>query len=366
VTGPVRVGIVGAGNVSDEYLCNLARFPDVEIVGIADLDVDRAAAQADAYGIAHAGSTASLVEREEVELVVNLTTPAGHADVALAAIAAGKHVWGEKPFTLDRKSAQEVLDAAAAQGVQLGNAPDTILGEGVQHAHRLLVDGAIGAPRTVLTLMQGPGPDSWHPRPQFLFAKGAGPLFDIGPYYVTTLVQLLGGIESVQALGQTPRTERVIGSGPDAGTVFPVEVPTHVSVLTRFRSGVIGTSIYSFDSAARRQLFEVTGATGTLDVPVSGAEHPTRVLRGDERTAAWAEYAPTGAARGRGVGVVEMARALRAGQPPRAGGALARHVLDVLLAIEESAGTGEPIAVASTAPPVAPLPADWDPTAVTL
>jgi len=127
--------------------------------------------------------------------------------------------------------------------------------------------------------MQGPGPESWHPRPQFLFAKGAGPLFDIGPYYLTTLVQLLGPIAAVQAAGHRARHERVIGTGPDAGTRFPVEVDTHVSVLTRFRSGVVGTSVYSFDSAVRRQRFEITGEHGVLRVPVSGFNEPPSMLR---------------------------------------------------------------------------------------
>src|SRR6185312_6586099 len=146
------------------------------------------------------------------------TIPAAHAEVGLAAIAAGKHVWAEKPMALRRDDARRLLEAAGAAGLVVGNAPDTILGEGIQHSQHLLDDGEIGAPRTLLTLMQGPGPDSWHPRPQFLFARGAGPLFDIGPYYVSTMVQLLGSIVEVEALGSRPRATRVVGSGPDAGT----------------------------------------------------------------------------------------------------------------------------------------------------
>jgi predicted dehydrogenase len=288
-----------------------------------------------------------------------------HAEVALAAIAAGKHIWGEKPFTLDRESAQAVLDAAAAKGVVVGNAPDTILGEAIQHSHRLLADGVIGTPRTVLTLMQGPGPEAWHPRPQFLFARGAGPLFDIGPYYFTTLVQLLGEIESVQALGQRPRAERVVGSGPDAGARFPVEVSTHVSVLTRFRSGVVGTSIYSFDSPVERQLFEISGSAGTLAVPVSGFDGPTKILE-DKPDAEWTTVAPPGAHRERGVGVLEMARAIRAGRKPRAGGDLAFHVLDAMLAVEESIETGAPVQLNSGAEAITAVEAEWDPADGTL
>jgi predicted dehydrogenase len=361
----MTVGIIGAGNISDEYLRSLTGYPDIVVAGIADLDVERARAQAEKYGLGFSGTSEALLAREDVELIVNLTTPAVHAEVALAAIAAGKHVWGEKPLTLDRESAQAVLDAATAKGVVVGNAPDTILGEAIQNSHRLLADGAIGTPRTVLTLMQGPGPEAWHPRPQFLFARGAGPLFDIGPYYFTTLVQLLGEIESVQALGQRPRAERVIGSGPDAGTAFPVEVSTHVSVLTRFRSGVVGTSIYSFDSPVGRQLFEISGSAGTMEVPVSGFDGPTRIL-GATPDAEWTTFAPPGAHRERGVGVLEMARALRAGRNPRASGELAYHVLDAMLAVEESIETGAPVQLKSTAEAITAVEAGWDPAGETL
>ena len=367
----MQVGIIGAGNVSGQYLRSLLTYSDIRVRGIADLDLDRARSQAAAYGIGFSGTVAELLAIDEIELVINLTIPAAHADVALAVIGSGRHLWGEKPLTMDRASAQRVLAAADAAGVAVGNAPDTILGAGIQTAQRLLADGAIGAPQTVLTLMQGPGPESWHPRPQFLFAPGAGPLFDIGPYYLTTLVQLLGPVAQVAAAGHRAQAERVIGTGPDAGTRFPVEVDTHVSVLTRFRSGIVGTSIYSFDSAVRRQRFEITGEHGVLRVPVSGFNEPPALLRAGqsdsgEPDAGWTDIPPAGEPRDRGVGVLEMARAIRAGLPPRASGQLAYHVLDVMLAIEESAGSGRPVDVASTAGAVPPLDAGWSSTVPTL
>ena len=366
--GPVGVGLIGAGDVAGQYVPSLLGYPDVFVAGVADLDVERARAVAAAHGIGFAGTVDQLLSVDEVELVVNITVPAAHAEVALAAIAAGRHVWGEKPLALDRSSARSVLDAAAAAGVAVGNAPDTILGPAIQHSQRLLADGLIGPPSTVLTLMQGPGPERWHPRPQFLFARGAGPLFDIGPYYVTTLVQLLGPVASVAAAGHRARASRVIGSGPLAGTEFPVEVDTHVSVLTRFVSGVVGTSVYSFDSPVRRQAFEVTGEHGTMEVPVSGFDGPTRVLRspaGDD--ADWEVFSPPPDQRDRGVGVLEMARAIRAGRPPRASGELAYHVLDVLLSIEESAARGgAPVTVGSSAVLVPPHEPGWSAGARTL
>jgi predicted dehydrogenase len=362
--GPVRVGLIGAGNISDEYLTSLSSYPDVEVVGIADLDLERAAAQAAKYGVPFSGSTAELLALGDLELVVNLTIPAVHGTVALQAIAAGKHVWSEKPLTLSLDEAKAVLAAAGSAGVLVGNAPDTILGEGIQHSQRLLDAGAIGTPQTVLTLMQGPGPDSWHPRPQFLFSEGAGPLFDIGPYYFSTLVQLLGDIESVEALGHRERAERTVGSGPDAGEKFPVEVWTHVSVLTTFASGVVGTSIYSFDSPVRRQLFEITGSGGVLEVPVSGFDGPTRILEAGSTD--WRTEEPPGAHRARGVGVLEMARAIRAGEEPRAGGRLAFHALEAMLAVLTSIDTGLPVRLESSSGRVPSLAESWDPTESTL
>jgi predicted dehydrogenase len=363
MTAPMGIGLVGAGNISDEYLRSLTSYPDVTVVGVADLDLERARSQAEKYGVAWSGTVEALLERDDVELVVNLTIPAVHAEVGLAAVQSGKHVWAEKPLALDLVSARRLLDAASAAGVVVANAPDTILGQAIQTSQRLLEAGEIGSPQTVLTLMQGPGPDAWHPRPQFLFARGAGPLFDIGPYYFTTLVQLFGGIETIEALGSRPRAVRVVGTGPDAGQEFPVEVFTHLSVLTRFRSGVIGTSIYSFDSPVKRQLFEVTGSSGTMEVPVSGFDGPTRALRG--ATDEWLEFPAEGAARERGVGVLEMVRAIRAGERPRASGELAFHVLEAMLAVEKSAESGEPVTIESAAQSVPALPADWDPTEAT-
>lgn len=365
-SGPVGLGIVGCGNISDQYLKTLAGYPDVEVVGVADLDVGRARAQAAKYGVGFAGSTPDLLARPDVELVVNLTIPAAHAEVGLAAVAAGKHLWGEKPITVDRASAEQLLAAAASAGVAVGNAPDTVLGTGIQASQRFLDAGRIGVPQTVLTLMQNLGPDSWHPSPEFLFARGAGPLFDIGPYYFTTLALLLGQIDSVEAVGHRARPERVVMTGPNAGTPFPVEIYTHVSVLTRFASGVVGTSIYSFDSPVRRQLFEISGSAGTMDVPVSVFDGPTKILDSASSDQVWEEFPPTGATRDRGVGVLELARAIRAGASPRASGELAFHVLDAMLAVEESIEAGRPIPVKSRLAQIPPLEPDWDPEVRTL
>ncbi|GAA2060830.1 Gfo/Idh/MocA family oxidoreductase [Catenulispora yoronensis] len=363
--GPVGVAVVGAGNISTQYLQNLTRFPDLRVLAIADLDVERAAAVAAEHGVPDSGAVAEVLALPEVELVVNLTIPAAHAEVALAALAAGKHVYGEKPLTLDPVSARAVLAEAAATGLRVGNAPDTFLGAAIQTALRTVASGAIGTPVAGAAWFQSPGPERWHPSPEFLFARGAGPLFDMGPYYLTALVALLGPVASVAAAGHKAHEERIVGSGPKAGTAFPVEVPTHVNALLEFAGGAGGAATFSFDSPQPRQAIEITGTEGTLLVPDPnhfngrlrlrrlGAEEPETVET-------------TGTAVGRGIGVLDMARALRSGTLHRASGELALHVLEVMAAIAASADGAAFVPVPAWAEKLEALPEEWDPFAATL
>ncbi len=186
-TGPVGVAVIGCGTISDEYLRNMTSFPDLNVVFCADLEVERAKNKAAEYGVPEAGNAAQAVDHPDVEIVVNLTVPAAHAEVSALAVAAGKNVWVEKPLALDTASGQALLDQARQAGVRVGCAPDTLLGAGLQTARRMIEAGDIGTPQTALALFQVPGPESWHPAPQFLFQRGGGPLFDMGPYYLTTL-----------------------------------------------------------------------------------------------------------------------------------------------------------------------------------
>ena len=218
---PIGVAVVGCGTVSEEYFPNLTSFPDLNVLFCADLDLARAKDQAAKYGVGASGSLAEALEHPGVELVVNLTLPVSHAEVASAAIAAGKHVWNEKPLTTDPATGRALLAQATQAGVRLGCAPDTVLGAGLQTARRLIADGAIGAPQTALTLMQSPGPESWHPSPEFLFQSGAGPLFDLGPYYFSALATIFGPAARVAAIGRRAAATRVIGSGPKAGRRVP-------------------------------------------------------------------------------------------------------------------------------------------------
>jgi predicted dehydrogenase len=363
-SGTVGVGIIGAGTISTQYLQNLTSFPDLDVRCVADLDVSRAHAQAAAFGVPRSGPVAELLADDGIEVVVNLTIPQAHVEVALDALAAGKHVWNEKPIALDRKAGRELLDAARTAGLRVATAPDTFLGPGIQTARRLLEAGEIGAPLTALTLMQNPGPESWHPNPAFLFQEGAGPLFDVGPYYLTTLVQLFGPISRVMAVSSRARTVRTIGSGPLAGDRFEVTVPTHVSAIYEFAGGQTAQSTFSFDSRLGRRLFEVAGVDGTLSVPDPNAfTGETTIHRSPEevRTVPPVDAPPT-----RGTGVLELARALRAGRPERASGELGLHVLDVMISTIEAGDRGAPVEVTSTVELAPALPEDWDPLARTL
>lgn len=365
-SGPVGVGIIGAGVISTQYLDNLTRTPDVRVVMIADLDEARAASRASEYGIAHSGSVADLLGRDDIEIVVNLTIPAAHVAVGLDAIAAGKHVFSEKPLSLDRASGRELLAAADARGVRVACAPDTVLGAGLQTGFRLLAADAIGTPLTALALFQVPGPESWHPSPEFLFARGGGPLFDMGPYYLSTLVHALGSAERVIARGSRSREERVIGSGPRAGTRFPVETPTHVAGLIDFDSGASAQITLSFQSALPRVgVVEVTGTAGTLAFPDPNTFDGDLALWRDGAEAA--ETIPaTGSTLSRGAGVVELARGIRADRPERVSGAFALHIVDLMCSLEESAASGAAVELTTSAPSTPPLPEEWDPLARTL
>jgi predicted dehydrogenase len=362
---PAGIAVIGCGNISSQYLKNLSAFPDVRLRFVADIDAGRAASQAASYGVPAWGSPDDALGREDVSLIVNLTVPAAHAQVTAAAIAAGKHVWSEKPLTLDVGSGRALLAAAAAAGLRVGCAPDTVLGAGLQSARRLIDSGAIGTPLSALTLLQGPGPQAWHPDPEFLFARGAGPLFDLGPYYLSVLATLLGPASRVTAVGRRQGPSRVIGRGPRAGTSFPVDVPTYVAALAEYVCGAAASLLFSWDSPLARSGFvEVTGTEATLAVPDPNRfDGDLRVRKAGDGD--WTVVPSSGAAAGRGSGVVDMVRSIRAGEPHRASGELALHVLEMMSAIEDSAAGGAWLDLSTSFDMPHPLDADWDPYAAT-
>jgi predicted dehydrogenase len=369
------VGIIGVGVISDTYLANLSSFPDVEVVIVGDLLADRAQAQAEKYGVPASGTTEDVLAHPGVDLVINLTIPAAHVSVSRAAIAAGKHVWTEKPLGLDRPAAAELLREAEAAGLRIGCAPDTLLGPGFQAARRAIEDGIIGRPLFAQTVFQTQGPDLWHPSPAFLFAEGAGPLLDMGPYYFSALVSLLGPVDHVAAVGSRPQEERKIHTGPNAGATFPVEVPSTIQIVTAFEAGAQAQSLLSFDSALERHgVVEIHGTDGTILLPDPNRfdgriayVKPLGVIRdGGSFEQEWIEIEHAAVDVGRGIGALDMARAVAEGRPHVASGELGFHVLDILLSAQESAATGRTVTVGSTVAPVPLLPAGFDPFAKTL
>jgi predicted dehydrogenase len=371
----VGVGIIGAGVISDTYLQNLGSFPDVEVVAIGDIIPEKAVAQGERYGVKTAGLPELVYDDPDVQLIVNLTIPAEHVGVSERAIAAGKHVWSEKPLGLDRAQVAGLLEEAAAKGVRVGSAPDTLLGPGFQSAKRAIESGVIGEPMFAQTTFQTQGPDLWHPNPAFLFAQGAGPLLDIGPYYFGALISLLGPVDRIAALGRKKHEVRQIHTGPNAGDTFPVEVPSTMQVITAFEAGTQAQTLVSFDSALERQgVLEIHGTEGSIVLPDpnmftgrTAYVKPLGVLRdGQSVEQPWIEVEEHGAVTGRGLGALDMVRAIADDRPHIASGELGLHIVDVLLSAQDSAATEQFVRVTSTVAPVPLLPDGFDPFEATL
>jgi predicted dehydrogenase len=373
-SGPVGIGVIGAGVISDQYLDNLSQYPDVRVVAVGDKDTDRAAAQATRYGVPRSGDAASVLANDDVEIVVNLTIPAAHVDVSTAALNAGKHVWSEKPIGTDRDTATALVNLAGERSLLLGVAPDTVLGPGWQTAKRAIQAGVIGKPLSAVTSFQSQGPDWWHPGPEFLFARGAGPLFDLGPYYLSALVHLLGPITQVVAVGAQAHEVRTIRTGPRAGAEFPVEVPTHISVSSTLAGGETASSLMSTDTALfRHGVFEINGTEGTLVLgdPNYFGGTPIKLYRPLQEMSAGLDQEPEiipedGKPSGRGVGALTMARTIRGANLHVATGEVGYHVLDTMVGIEESIERRAFVDIASTTPPIPALLADFDPFEATL
>lgn len=357
-----KVGVVGCGNISDTYFRNLPHFQGLTVTACADLDPARAEAKAAQYGLRALGVEALLGD-PDVDLVVNLTVPAAHAQVSLAALAAGKHVHSEKPLAIDRADGRRILELAQARRRRVGGAPDTFLGGGLQTCRQLIDSGAIGQPVACSAFMGSSGPDSWHPNPGFFFQPGAGPLFDMGPYYLTALIHLLGPIRRVTGLARASFPERVAGHASIRGQRIPVAIPTHVIGALEFAQGLLGTVVTSFDVVGHQQpSIEIYGSEGTLSVPDPNTfGGPVRLLRRGHPD--WEEVPLTHGYTGnhRGLGAADLAAAERAGRPHRASGALAYHVLDLMHALLESAAAGRAVEVTSQCPQPAPLPVGLQP-----
>jgi predicted dehydrogenase len=353
-----RVGIIGCGNISGIYLANCRKLPGLELIACADLDRARAQAKAAEHGI-RAATVDKLLADPGIDLVINLTVPDVHAEVNRAALAAGKHVYTEKPLATRRADGAATLALAREKGLRVGSAPDTFLGGGLQTCRKLIDDGAIGEPIAAVAFMTGHGPEGWHPDPEFFYKPGAGPMFDMGPYYLTALVSLLGPIARVTGSARISFPVRTIGSGPKQGQQIVVETPTHVTGVLDFAGGAVATIITSFDVwAANLPRIEIYGSEGSLSVPDPNTfGGPVRIRRAGEGE--WRDVPLTHGytENSRGLGVADMASAIREGRPHRASGELAYHVLDVMAAFEEASTAGRHVAITSGPPRVEALPA---------
>ncbi|MGP3971745.1 Gfo/Idh/MocA family protein [Streptomyces sp. 6N223] len=354
---PLNIGIVGAGTISHAYLSTLTRLDGVRVTTVTDLDHDRAKALAHHAGdaVAVADTTAGLIARADVDAVLNLTIPSAHADVTRAALAAGKHVYSEKPLAATREDADAILTAARKAGLRVGCAPDTVLGTGIQTARKAIDDGLIGTPVAATAFMTTAGHESWHPDPEFPYQPGGGPLLDMGPYYLSALVHLLGPVVHVTGAAGRGRAEGAVASRPRANTQFPVRVDTHVTGILHHAGGALTTLVMSFDvPAAQLPWTEIHGTTGSLSVP---DPHRFDGCPAVSQGEAWqplpcsAGYQPGG----RGIGLADLADALRTGRPHLASAELAVHVLDTMLTLLDAAHQGRTLPVTRTADRPAPV-----------
>ena len=357
-TPRTKIGVIGCGNISGIYLQADKTFEAIETVACSDLLMDRAREKAAEHSIPRACTVQELLADPEIEIVVNLTIPKAHAEVAMAAVEAGKSVYNEKPLTLTREEGHRLLQAAQARGVRVGCAPDTFLGGGLQTCRKLIDDGWIGEPVGATAFMVCPGHESWHPSPDFYYQLGGGPMFDMGPYYLTALISLMGPLKRIAGIARITYPERTITSQPLYGTVIHVNTPTHVAGTMEFASGAIGTIVTSFDvHASELPRIEIYGSQGALSVPdPNGFGGPVRVRRAGAKE--WSEVPLTHgySVNSRGIGVADMAYALRSGRPHRANGEMAYHVLDAMQAFLDSSAESKHIELTSTCSRPAALP----------
>jgi predicted dehydrogenase len=353
----VSVGVIGCGNISAAYLKAAKAFPILDIVALSDANPEAAKARSAEFAIP-ARPVDDVLADPAIEVILNLTVPKAHVEVGLKAIAAGKHVHSEKPLGVTVAEGRSLVDAAKAKSLRLGCAPDTFLGGAHQTARQCVDDGLIGRPVGGTAFFMCPGHERWHPNPGFYYLAGGGPMLDMGPYYVTDLVNLLGPVASVVGVASRTRSERLVTSEPLKGARVPVEVATHVTGALSFVSGALVSMTMSFDVPRHRHgPIEIYGEVGSLIVP------DPNFFGGKVEVATAAEEwreVPTRHAYADGnyriLGLADMAQAIRTARPHRASGDLAFHVLEVMEAFQKSSETGAAIAIASRPERPAPMP----------
>ncbi|WEG18860.1 Gfo/Idh/MocA family oxidoreductase [Alkalihalophilus pseudofirmus] len=328
----VKVGIVGCGNISDIYFTNCKELDVLEVAACADLDLEKAHQAAAKHQVEHVYTVQEMLDSKDIELIINLTPPAAHVSLCLEALHAGKHVYVEKPIAIKVEDGKRILELAKEKGLLVGSAPDTFLGGGIQMCRKLIDDGWIGRPVAANAFMMGHGPEAWHPNPNFFYQEGGGPLFDMGPYYLTTLIYLLGPVKRVTASASISVSERTIKSKPLYGKKIQVHTPTHISGVLDFKEGTVATLITSFDVwGSQVPRMEIHGTEGTLSVPDPNTfGGPILLKRPGANT--WEEIPILFqfTENSRGIGVGNMALAIRKNDEHRANGELALHVLEIM------------------------------------
>jgi len=346
----IKTGIIGCGNISAIYLKNLKLFDSVELAAVSDLDLKKAEARAAEFKIAKVLAPEKLLKDKDIELVINLTIPKAHKEVALAAIEAGKSVYNEKPLAITREEGKKIIEAAKKKNVLVGCAPDTFMGAGIQACRKIIDSRELGEPVAAAAFMACPGHEGWHPGPEFYYQKGGGPLFDMGPYYLTALVNLLGPVKRVTGSARISFKERLITSQPKNGQKIKVEVPTHIAGVLDFKAGPVVTLITSFDvKASTLPVMEIYCGQGTLSVPDPNTfSGPVRVKRTAQPEWQEVPLAFGYSGNSRGLGVADMACALLSKRKHRASGELAFHVLDIMQALHEASEKGRHIQLKSS------------------
>ncbi|MEL7343872.1 MAG: Gfo/Idh/MocA family oxidoreductase [Pseudomonadota bacterium] len=373
---PFRIGLIGCGRISDIYLKNCARFPELEVVAAASLNFEESQAKAAQYGIPKACLPEDIFVDPDIDAVLNLTIPAAHAEISLKALEAGKHVYSEKPLVTSMEDGRRMLELAKSKGLLVGNAPDTFLGGRWQTVRRLIDEGAIGRPTGVFAHVGTHGTERHNPNPDFYYAQGGGPLLDLGPYYLTAMVFLLGPIARVAGLSRRTFDRRQIENGARNGVWMPVEVDTHVISILEFENGVIGDMTMSFDVwDSETPRFEIYGETGTICIPDPDPVHGANIFGGEvwlrtRETSRWAHQPrPQGRENwdvvpchhgfendSRALGLLDLAYAAQSGRVPRASGELAYHVFEVMDAIQRAPKLGAYQTIESRVDRPEPLP----------
>ncbi|MDA8584748.1 Gfo/Idh/MocA family oxidoreductase [Rhodobacteraceae bacterium] len=350
------VGIIGCGNISAAYLRLAPMFRGIEVRAVADMNMDAARARADEFGV-RAHTVDDLLGSDDIDIVVNLTIPSAHVEVSSKVLAAGKHVYSEKPFVLTLEEGAEIKKLADDRNLRVGSAPDTFLGAAHQQARKLVDDGTVGQVTSGTAFVMNHGLEDWHPNPDFFFLPGAGPVLDIGPYYVTNLVQLIGPVRRVAALSSTPQKTRTILSEPRKGEKIPVETPTTIHALLEFENGAVITMCTSWDVWGHgHKPMELYGSNASLDVPdpnffggdlvltpangeaevVTPWDHPFGIVNDEEH----ANY--------RTAGLADMALAILEDRPHRCSLELALHAVEVMNGILASGESGEFVAMTTS------------------